>query len=303
MKKTIFSLLTCALAFATTASAQDALPKADLKTSLDTLSYELGVTNSQGLRNYAAQQLKVDTTYMEEFYKGIAAIITSGQDPKTAAYFAGIQIGQQIAQQIYIGANNEIFGTDSTHHINLAMLAAGIIDGDRGTALIPASVASTEIMQRVESIKAEFLSTTYADNKAKSEEYIANKAKEEGIIKLPGGSLYKVLTKGEGAIPELSNTVQVIYEGRLIDGTMFDSSDGQPVDIPLSQLIPSWQEALTQMPEGSEWELYIPYDQAYGERDMGVIKPYSALQFYIKLVKANAAPQVPEVITMPSNEK
>lgn len=288
MKKLIFSILSCALLF-TSATAQNNLPKADLKTSLDTLSYEIGVANSQGLRNYVVAQMNIDTAYIDEFYKGIVASISSNKDPKVAAYFAGIQIGHQIAQQIYSAANKELFGADSIQHLDINLLAAGIIDGDKGTAIIPAEFAVNEIEQRVETIRSEYLATTYADYKKASEDYIANKATEKGVTKLPGGTLYKVITKGEGAIPELSNTVQVIYEGHLADGTMFDSSDGQPVDIPLAQLIPSWQEALTQMPEGSEWELYVPYDQAYGDRDLGVIKPYSALQFNIKLIKANVA--------------
>ena len=86
--------------------------------------------------------------------------------------------------------------------------------------------------------------------------------------------------------------MQVIYEGKTIDGNVFDSSEknneGKPTEIILSQVIPAWQQALAKMPQGSEWELYVPYDQAYGNRDMGEIKPYSALIFKIKLVNANS---------------
>ncbi|MGN1235940.1 MAG: FKBP-type peptidyl-prolyl cis-trans isomerase, partial [Bacteroidaceae bacterium] len=149
-----------------------------------------------------------------------------------------------------------------------------------------------ELTKRVDDYKNETLSKTYGDNKKKSEEFIAKKAKEEGVKALPGGTLYKVLTEGNGPKPKASDKVQVIYEGKTIDGNVFDGSeknnDGKPTEIMLSQVIPGWQEALTNMAEGSEWELYVPFDQAYGNRDMGVIKPFSALIFKIKLVNANS---------------
>ena len=123
-------------------------------------------------------------------------------------------------------------------------------------------------------------------------EEAAKKAAEEGIEKLQGGTLYKVLTPGNGPTPKQGAKVQVIYEGKTIDGNVFDSSEknneGKPTEIMLNQVIPAWQEALVKMPQGSEWELYVPYDQAYGNRDMGEIKPYSALIFKIKLVNADS---------------
>lgn len=126
-------------------------------------------------------------------------------------------------------------------------------------------------------------------NRNKSKTFIKNKAKEGNVSKLPGGTLYKVLTQGNGSVPKSDAKVLVIYEGKTIDGSVFDSSEknngGKPSEIVLDQVIPAWQQALTHMAEGSEWELYVPYNQAYGNRDMGEIKPYSALIFKIRLVK------------------
>ena len=290
MKKILFIAAVATVVFGS--CNKNSIPKGAPKTNLDTLSYELGVANSQGVKMYIANQLGVDTAYMDEFYKGFAAAAQAGDDKKLAAYFAGIQIGQQVGVQVYGAANSELFGSDSTQTINLDQLVAGFIEGAKGEPIISLDVIKKELTKRVDDYKNETLSKTYGDNKKKSEEFIAKKAKEEGVKALPGGTLYKVLTEGNGPKPKASDKVQVIYEGKTIDGNVFDGSEknngGKPTEIMLTQIIPGWQEALTNMPEGSEWELYVPYDQAYGNRDMGVIKPYSALIFKIKLVNANS---------------
>lgn len=298
MKNTLFIAI-AALLMGSAAFAQT--PKAEIKTDLDSLSYDIGVANSKGLKNYIQGQLGVDTTYMAEFYKGLQTVAQTKGDKKLAAYFAGIQIGQQITGQIFDSANREIFGSDSTNTISLDLLIAGIIDGSTGATVYPTEDQMKTLQSRVDAYREKFVATTYADNKQKSEAFIAAKAQEKGIKKLPGGTLYKELAKGNGKQPKLENTVEIIYEGRLIDGTVFDSSEGNAVSIPLSQLIPSWQEAIPQMKEGSKWELYIPYDQAYNEHDMGVIKPFSALVFTVELVNAEVERKAPETLNLPEN--
>ena len=107
------------------------------------------------------------------------------------------------------------------------------------------------------------------------------------MITLPSGLQYKVLVKGDGPVPNVDEKVQVNYEGRLVDGTVFDASakhGDKPIEFRPSQVIKGWQEALTMMPVGSKWQLFIPYELAYGDRDTGQIKPYSALIFDVELV-------------------
>jgi FKBP-type peptidyl-prolyl cis-trans isomerase FklB len=115
----------------------------------------------------------------------------------------------------------------------------------------------------------------------------ANKNKE-GVKVTPSGLQYKVIQAGTGAIPVDGQTVKTHYHGTLIDGKKFDSSydRGQPASFNVNQVIPGWTEALTMMPEGSTWELYIPYNLAYGDRAMGSkIPPYSTLVFTIELLE------------------
>lgn len=118
----------------------------------------------------------------------------------------------------------------------------------------------------------------------------ANKAKE-GVITLPSGLQYKVIREGTGTKPQSNQTVDVIYHGTLIDGTVFDSSRerGEPVTLTVTGVIPGFSEALMLMSEGSVWEVYIPSNLGYGERGAGgAIKPNSTLVFEIDLQKVNA---------------
>ena len=112
-------------------------------------------------------------------------------------------------------------------------------------------------------------------------------AKNDSGIVLPSGLQYKVLVQGEGEVPLENQKVQVKYEGRLIDGTVFDASSKHgdaPVEFTPTQVIKGWTEALTMMPVGSKWQLYIPYYLAYGERGAREIKPFSTLIFDVELV-------------------
>jgi FKBP-type peptidyl-prolyl cis-trans isomerase FklB len=107
------------------------------------------------------------------------------------------------------------------------------------------------------------------------------------VIVLPSGLQYKVLVKGDGEVPLEDQKVQVNYEGRLIDGTVFDASarhGDKPSEFKPNQVIKGWTEALTMMPVGSKWQLFIPYYLAYGNRSAGEIKPYSTLIFDVELV-------------------
>ena len=100
------------------------------------------------------------------------------------------------------------------------------------------------------------------------------------------GLQYKILTQGDGPVPTSLQKVKVNYEGRLIDGTVFDSSynRGEPTEFAVNQVIPGWTEALCMMPVGSKWEIYIPQNLAYGERKAGSIPPYSTLIFTVELL-------------------
>ena len=253
MKKLMFVAAMAIVAAGFTACG-NSTPKASLKTDVDTMSYAIGMAQTQGLKDYLVGSLGVDTAYMSEFIKGLNEGVNAGDNKKKAAYYAGIQIGQQVANRMLKGINHEVFGDDSTKSISLKNFMAGFVSGTTG------------------------------------EKYLADNAKKEGVKVLPSGVQYKVLKEGTGALPKDTSLVKVHYEGKTIDGKVFDSSysRNQPADFRANQVIKGWTDALVHMPAGSVWEVYIPQELAYGERQQGAdIKPFSMLIFKIELLEVD----------------
>ncbi len=285
MKKTAF--IAAAGLAALIASCTSSTPKADMKNDVDSLSYSIGMAQTQGLKPYLVNRLGVDTAYIAEFVKGLNEGANAGDDKRKVAYYAGINIGQQISQQMVKGVNYEVFGNDSTQTISLQNFMAGFIAGVTGKdgvmTLEQAQEVATKMMKEV---KARSLEKTYGENKAAGEKFMAEIAKKPGIKKLDNGVYYEVITEGKGEIPADTSRVKVNYEGKLINDTIFDSSyrRNSPATFRCNQVIPGWTEALTHMPVGSTWMVYIPQEQGYAEREAGQIKPFSALKFKIELL-------------------
>ena len=287
MKKITFAAIALIVALAASFSSCGNSPKANLKNDIDTVSYTVGMAQSQGLKEYLVNQLGVDTTYMDAFIKGLNEGANAGDDKKTAAYYAGIQIGQQISNQMIKGLNHELFGEDSTKTISMKNFLAGFIAGTTGKKQLMTVEQAGEIAQaKIQAIKAQEAEKQYGDNKAAGEKFLAENAKKEGVKTLPSGVQYKVIKEGNGEIPADSSVVVVNYEGKTIDGKVFDSSytRNKPVTFQANRVIKGWTEALVHMPVGSTWEVYIPQELAYGERSTGQLKPFSALIFKIELV-------------------
>ena len=286
MKKFTFAAIALIAALAASFSSCGNSPKANLKNDIDTVSYTIGMSQTQGLKEYLVNQLGVDTTYMDAFIKGLNEGAKAGDDKKTAAYYAGIQIGQQISNQMVKGLNHELFGEDSTKTISMKNFLAGFIAGTTGkNQLMTMGQADSIADAKVKAIKAREAEKQYGDNKAAGEKFLAENAKKEGVKVLESGVQYKVIKEGSGEIPKDSSMVVVNYEGKTIDGKVFDSSYGkEPVTFPANRVIKGWTEALCHMPVGSIWEVYIPQELAYGERSTGQFEPFSALIFKIELL-------------------
>ena len=289
MKKIMF-VAAMAIAAATFTGCGNSTPKASLKSDVDTLSYAIGMAQTQGLKEYLVGSLDVDTAYMAEFIKGLNEGANAGDNKKKAAYYAGIQIGQQISNRMVKGINHEIFGEDSTKTISLKNFMAGFISGTTGKGgLMTVDSAQHVAQTMMQAIKARELEKTYGPNKEAGEKFLAENAKKDGVKTLPSGVQYKVIKEGTGAIPADTSLVKVHYEGKTIDGNVFDSSykRGEPINLRCNQTIKGWTDAMVHMPAGSTWEVYIPQDLAYGEREQGDIKPFSVLIFKIELLEVN----------------
>jgi FKBP-type peptidyl-prolyl cis-trans isomerase FklB len=272
------------------ASCGNGTPKASLKSDVDSMSYAIGMTQTQGLKEYLVDRLGVDTTYMSEFIKGLNEGANAGDNKKKAAYYAGIQIGQQIANQMVKGINHEIFGEDSTKTISMKNFMAGFVSGTTGKeGQMTVEQAQTVAQTKMQEIKTREMEKTYGPNKEEGEKFLAANAKKDGVKTLESGVQYKVLKEGTGAIPADTSLVKVHYEGRLLNDSVFDSSykRGEPITLRCNQTIKGWTDAMVHMPAGSIWEVYIPQDLAYGEREQGMIKPFSVLKFKIELIEVN----------------
>ncbi len=171
--------------------------------------------------------------------------------------------------------------SQSIFHFNRKLLLAGALLAAASTIT---SCAKQNNPQDAATATAE-KDSIEARQMAKEEAFLAQKAKEPGVQSLGGGLLYKVLRAGNGAQPTSTSMVTVDYEGKLIDGTIFDSSyqRGEPASFPVSGVVAGWQIALKVMHVGDEWEVYIPQYLGYGENGTNNIPPYSTLVFKISL--------------------
>lgn len=189
------------------------------------------------------------------------------------SYALGLSFGQQVRQ-------NNIKGID------YAAFAQGIEDMCEGhTPKISMEETQALLNEYVAKLEKE-AEEAGVEARREGEAFLSNNAKREGVIVLPSGLQYEVLTKGNGAIPTEKDHVRVHYHGTLPDGTVFDSSvrRGEPAEFGVTQVIQGWVEALQLMPVGSKWKLCIPSDLAYGAHGAGQIKPHSALVFEVELL-------------------
>lgn len=284
MKKVTFLMALAVAAGLASCTAQS--PKANLKTDIDSLSYAFGMAQTEGIEQYFNQQ-GIDSTQMADFIKGFNEGATK-IGKKDGAYMAGLQLGQMVSKRWVEGLNQQVFGTDSTKTVSRENLLAGFIAGATGKGgAMDMAKAQEYTRTQMEAIKEKATAEKYADNKAAGEKFLAENKTKEGVVTTPSGLQYKIITKGNGAIPADTSKVKVNYKGTLIDGTEFDSSDKHngPATFQANRVITGWTEALTMMPVGSKWELYIPSELGYGAKETGgPIKPFSTLIFEIELL-------------------
>ena len=198
------------------------------------------------------------------------------------SYALGLGIGRQLAQ---MGATS----------LSIDDFATAIKDVLAGAELKVSDQEAQTLVQEFFRKQEEKANAEMAEKgkkaKAEGEQYLADNAMKEGVVTLPSGLQYKVLSEGNGKKPKATDKVKCHYEGFLVDGTVFDSSirRGEPAVFPLNQVIAGWTEGLQLIGEGGKIELYIPAELGYGSRAMGEIGPNSTLIFDIELIKVYKA--------------
>lgn len=285
MKK--FSVVICAAALVMTMSCgSNAKPvKPVFNNKVDSLSYSLAMARTNGLKEYVAGQMEIDTTYFDEFMKGfMKGASLQSDDAAKKAYAAGIEIGISEAIHMFKQYNQTLF-EDGTAQLNLNNYLAAFMSGiNEDYSIMNRQQAEMITNTLVNEVMAEMNEQKYGDYKRACEQFMEQKAREDGVKRLESGVLYKVIKEGKGKVPTETDHVKVKYVGTLYDGTEFDRSE-EGVVFPVTGVIKGWTEILQMMPVGSHWEVYIPYDLAYGDEARGnVIKPFSALAFDVELL-------------------
>ena len=182
-----------------------------------------------------------------------------------------------------IGQNLLSMGAKGIAVDDFAQAIKDVLEGNQ------TAISHTEARDIVNKYFAELEEKMNAANIEAGKKFLEENKKREGVVTLPSGLQYEVITEGSvGRYAKATDQVQCHYEGTLIDGTLFDSSikRGQPATFGVNQVIPGWVEALQLMPEGAKWKLYIPSDLAYGAQGAGeMIPPHSTLVFEVELQK------------------
>lgn len=196
------------------------------------------------------------------------------------SYALGLGIGQQLKQMgLKDALKIEDFAQSITDVLNDAELKVSNTEGQK---------IVSDFFQKMEAEQAAAAAEKGKAAKADGEKFLAENAKKAGVVTTASGLQYEVLVEGTGAKPKATDKVRCHYEGRLIDGTVFDSSyqRNEPADFGLQQVIAGWTEGVQLMAEGAKYRFYIPYMLAYGEGGAGaLIPPFSALIFDVELIK------------------
>jgi len=239
------------------------------------------VASANILSAQSKKELKDEVTKLKSEIAGLKTQIEELKKPKTVDLTTN---DKKVSYGIgtLIASNLKTQGGDS---LEIDALAAGIRDILQG---VTPKVDQQEAMTLVQAYMQKKMDQKSAAAREEGQKFLENNKKTEGVKITPSGLQYKILKTGTGKSPKASDNVTVHYTGKLIDGTVFDSSveRGEPATFGVGQVIPGWTEALQLMHEGDKWMLYIPSDLAYGERGAGgQIPPHSTLVFEVELLK------------------
>lgn len=294
MKKILFLALVSALCLGIQAMPKKKKDKKNKKAQVEkvdtvdvkTFSYLIGRLNTEGLVEYLARQKGVDTKYMAQFMEGFGKTELTEDDLKAKARIAGTEIREDVSKRVMPNISKQM--NDSVDLLNHEEFLRGFMEGIMGTESAISNDSAIKIVEKqMKYYQESMMERKYGPNRKAGEEFLKANLKNKDVKQTASGLQYKVITKGEGPIPTNTQRVKVHYEGRLIDGKVFDSSykRGQPATFGVNQVIKGWTEALTMMPAGSKWELYIPQELAYGAREQKEIPAFSCLIFTVELLE------------------
>ena len=289
MKKLMYFAVVCltALFIVSFLSCSSQIPKADLKTAVDSVSYAQGVMYSANVDQIFAQLGFLESN-KADFIKGyMEGFKIDEKDKKASAYLVGKTIGYQMGTQFISDANAYLFGNDSTKTISRKNFLSGYLTAVKNDSMVLISRDEAQMysMMAIESIRKEAIEKEFGSIKIQNQEWLEKNKSNEGVVVLPSGLQYKVIKEGKGAKPTAADRVKVNYTGSLISGEVFESTESYECSAG-GGVIQGWIEGLQLMPVGSKYVFYIPYDLAYGEQGGGEkISPFATLIFELELLE------------------
>lgn len=264
-------LISCfALLFASCAPSEVSEKSEQLVTPNDSISYAVAMMLSQQLPQLMTDELKVNAEYTDDFVRGICHAFPSDDSESKYAYAQGLYIGARAIAMLR-RAQSEVYDNDTTQKIDRTHFLNGIIASIKGGGAMDSKAAMEYFNYRM--------------YREASEKFMKMNATREGVVTLPSGLQYKIDEMGTGCLATPRDVVKCVYRGTFTDGTTFDSSRGEAVELPVANLIPGFSEALCVLPEGTKCKLYIPWNLAYGAEGNAKIPPYSTLVFDLEIVK------------------
>ena len=239
-------------------------------------SYAAGVAQSASLAQFLAQRSGVDSAHIKDFVEGLNKEVSADEAAKLRALLASIDIKKQMPQ-IVQSMNQQATGKGDTTYVDATTFLKGLTEG-----LLKSNTLSADSATKIEQQQYDYYTQQL---KTRNADFLKNYAKQKGVKSTASGLLYKVIKEGDGAMPTDTSEVEVHYEGKLVDGTVFDSSykRGETATFAVNQVIKGWSEAVKLMKVGAEFEVCLPYEIAYGERGTRGIPPYSTLIFKSEL--------------------
>jgi|TARA_B110000285_G_scaffold201778_1_gene236661 FKBP-type peptidyl-prolyl cis-trans isomerase FklB len=220
--------------------------------------------------------MKVKTFIILPVLLALASLVNASElktDKDKLSYIFGVQVGQGLRAE----------GVE----LEMDAFTAGIKDMLAGNNSQIDSAQAQILISDYQEEKQQEMAKVSAKKQNESSTFLANNAKKDGVFVTASGLQYKIVEKGKGKSPTSENKVIAHYTGKLLDGTVFDSSHdrGEPATFPVSGVIKGWQEALPMMKEGGKWQIVVPANLAYGDRGVGnLIGPNETLIFDIELV-------------------
>ena len=265
MKKSSVLAVSAAALFAMASCGTKNSTDVNLVSDIDSLSYSIGVLNfNPQMKNALTQQFNIDSTAFSAFVQGFMEGANSS-NAKEKARALGYQMGMTMASDDAIERMGQYF-----------------FDGDSTKlSLEEARAVMTDYQRKMNEAK---MLKQYGDWKVENEKFLADNKVKEGVEATASGLQYKVIRKGNGAVPTDSTQLAVRYKGKLIDGTVFDESKDKAFECtPSGFVIEGWKEALKLFPAGSKVEIYVPQNLGYGAANRGKIKPFSTLIFEMEI--------------------